>query len=322
MEKTYDPSTYRIVFFSGSPIGIPFLEHLNADKRFDIVWVVTMPDKPIGRGHTVQANSIKITAEQLSIPTILTPTSINPATNEHGKAVAAQLHDLKADYFIVVAYGKIMPQAILDIPHFWCINVHGSILPEYRWASPLQSVFLDDRAETGVTIMNMNAKMDEWDIISTYEFKLPFARTSKDLFEKVKVVWPKVLADAVWDLSKWHITARPQDASKATYCHKIEKQDGYIDLRNTPLQEVYNKYRAYALRPKIRTTWPDTFPKIAGKTLVIEELICDEQLFSWNSDQPICRETGLINPAIKELSIKPEGKKAMNWKSFKNGYLG
>ncbi|MEI7477330.1 MAG: hypothetical protein WCJ81_02085 [bacterium] len=77
-----------------------------------------MPDKPIGRGHTVQANSIKITAEQLSIPTILTPTSINPATNEHGKAVAAQLHDLKADYFIVVAYGKIMPQAILDIPHF------------------------------------------------------------------------------------------------------------------------------------------------------------------------------------------------------------
>lgn len=325
MQKIYDPATYRVIFFSGSPIGVPFLEQLHNDPRFDVVGVVTMPDKPNGRGHHMQENIIATTSAELGITDIMKPTTLK-STSEDGKAVAAKLQSLQADYFVVVAYGKIMPQHILDIPVFWPVNVHGSILPEYRGASPLQTVFLDDRKETGLTIMHMNAKMDEWDMIATYKFLLPFAWTSKELFEKVKDIWPWFLNDTLWELAKWHIQAKPQDPAVATYCGKIEKQDWYIDLWNTPLQDVYNKYRAYALWPKIWTTGGDNFPKIAGKTLIIDSLICNEAIYENHKTQPLFSSDNsqklILNPAITALFIKPEGKKSMSWEDFMNGYLG
>lgn len=341
MHKIYDPARYRIVYFSGSPIGIPFLEQLHNDPRFEVVGVVTMPDKPIGRWHTVQENIIATTATQLGITEILKPTTLKQTT-EDGKAVAAKLQSLQADYFVVVAYGKIMPQAILDIPTFGPINVHGSILPEYRGASPLQTVFLDNCAKTWLTIMLMNDKMDEWDMVATYEFPLPFEWTSKELFEKVKTVWPWFLNDTLWELGKWHIHPKQQDEKLATYCSKIEKQDWHIDLFTTPLRDVYNKYRAYALWPKIWTTiQSDTilFHKLTGKTLIIESLTCDKNIYNEYVDQPIIlahnnkenwskmhnEETlsaskPVLNPAITTLFLKPEGKKAMSWEDFLNGY--
>lgn len=325
-QKNHDPSHYRVVFFSGSPIGVPFLQELNNNPHFEIVGVVTMPDKAIGRGHTVQENIIKKTANDLGVTTILTPPKINPQTSDDGKAVAAQLQSLHADYFVVVAYGKILPQSILDIPRFWSINVHGSILPAYRGASPLQSVFLNSEKKTWITIMHMNTKMDEGDIISTYEFGLPFTWTSKELFEKVMKVWPKHLTESLWDLGKWHIVSHSQDNEKATYCSKIEKEDGYIDLWKTPLSTVYNKHRAYALRPKIWTTSDEKIHKLDGKNIVIEKLELDENIYQENTEQPVIlssKDNGkvLLNPAIKSLLLKPEGKKAMDRQSFKNGYL-
>lgn len=323
--KTYDPSHYRIVFFSGSPIGVPFLEHLYNDARFEIAWVVTMPDKPIWRGQELKKNVIKETAEKLGINHVFDRSKIKKKSDDGtflaDSQVAATLQNLNADYFVVVAYGNIMPQDMLDIPRFGSINVHWSILPAYRGASPLQTVFLDNRAETGLTIMKMSAWMDEWDIVSTYQFKLPFHRTSKDLFEKVMHSWPKVLVDALRDLGKWHITPYPQDAKKATYCGKIIKDDWIINLWETPLSDVYNKYRSYALWPKTRTIGPEHFPKIAEKTIVIEQLICDEDLFANHKHQPIILDWLELNPAVSSLFLKPEGKKAMPWSDFVNGYL-
>lgn len=323
--KKYDPSHYRVVFFSGSPIGVPFLEHLAQDTRFEVVWVVTMPDKATGRGHEIKKNVIKEAAEKLSIKSIFDWAKIKQKSEDGTflteSQVAASLQDLQADYFVVVAYGKIIPVDMLNIPTFWSINVHGSILPAYRGASPLQTVFLDNRKETGITVMRMSEWMDEWDIVSTYQFKLPFYRTAKDLFEKVMSAWPKVLADALWDLGKWHIESKPQENTKATYCGKIEKEDGKIDLWSTPLSEVYNKYRAYALWPKTWTVWTEDYPKIAEKTLVIEDLICDEDIFHNHADAPIIGEWVQLNPAVSSIFIKPEGKKAMPWSDFVNGYL-
>lgn len=325
MTKKYDPSHYRVVYLSGSPIGVPFLEELIHDPRFEVVWVVTMPDKPTGRWQQMHQNIIKETAEKLSIKSIFDWTKIRQKSSDgtflaDGQVVAS-LQALQADYFVVVAYWKIIPLDILNIPAFWSINVHGSILPEYRGASPLQSVLLDNRKESGLTIMKMSEWMDEWDIITTYKFKLPFSRTSKDIFEKVMEIWPKFLADALWDLWKWHITAVPQDNAKATHCAKIEKEDWLVDLWDTPLWEVYNKYRAYALWPKVWTVWNEKYPKIAGKKIVIEELICDENLFHNSSSEPIIGENNILNDAVTSLLVKPEGKKAMNWSDFMNGYL-
>jgi methionyl-tRNA formyltransferase len=321
MQKTYDPSHYRVVFFSGSPLGVPFLQHIAQDIRFEVVGVVSMADKASGRWQQTQENIIKETASQLGIKTILTPSKINPDKSDEGKEFAQTLESLKADYFVIVAYGKIMPMSILNIPSFGSINVHPSLLPTYRWSTPMQTALLNGETETWITIMKMDEKMDEWDILTTYKFKLPFSWTSKELFEKVMHVWPQLLADSMWDSGKWHIHGIPQDHSQATYCHKIEKDDGRIDLRTTPLQEAYNKYRAYAIWPKIWAVWPEKFMKVSGKTLIIEELICDEQLFAEYASKPVVDATGRLNPWIQQLSIKPEGKKAMDWKSFVNGYL-
>jgi methionyl-tRNA formyltransferase len=116
MTHMHDPHRYRIVFFSGSPVGVPFLEEIARDKRFEVVGVVTMPDSPSGRGQQMHKNIIGVKAEELRIPTILTPHRIHPEKTAEGKICAETLKSLKADYFVVVAYGKIFPQQVLDIP--------------------------------------------------------------------------------------------------------------------------------------------------------------------------------------------------------------
>ena len=152
-EKQYDPSSYRVVFFSSSPIGVPFLHAIAEDARFDLVGVVTMPDAPVGRGMKVQENVIKVESGKLKVEDayILTPRSLRLDSKKYA-ADAQTFHqwvtELQPDLFVVIAYGHIMPQRVLDIPVFGSINVHGSLLPEYRGASPLQSVFLDGKEET------------------------------------------------------------------------------------------------------------------------------------------------------------------------------
>lgn len=348
-QKTYDPTHYRVVFFSGSPIGIPFLEQVSKDPRYETVWVVTMPDKPIGRGQQLQENSIKKTAAKLGIQNIYTPNTLKKTDKTIAEGdIAAQLQALQADWFFVIAYGKTIPQHILDIPIFWSVNVHGSLLPALRGASPLQSVFLTTKIpsaqwaheknekakkdepkgqlsfQTGFTVMHINDKMDEWDIISTYSFNVPFSWTAEDVFTKVEKTWPKVLADTIREYSKWHLSAKEQDHTKATYCTKITKEEAQVDLLTTPLSDIYAKYRAYKIRPKIWTTRHE-------KVLIIEELVCDEESFLqhahnpviiwWNSDGTIDKKNITLNPAIQTLLLKPEGKKAMSWKDFVNGYV-
>lgn len=320
-EKTYDPSHYRVVFFSGSPIGVPFLEQLAKDPRYEIVWVVTMPDKPADRGQQLKKNIIKTTATKLGIQNIYTPATLKQTNKDIAFGdIAASLQSLQADWFFVIAYGKIIPQHILDIPIFWSINVHGSLLPALRGASPLQSVFLTEEKpefQTGFTVMHLNDKMDEGDIISTYSFPVAFERTSEDLFKKVEEKGPKHLANTIREYSKWHIDALPQEHENATYCTKITKEDAQIDLFTTPLSELYAKYRAYKIRPKIWTTRND-------KKILIEWLSCDKELFSQHAWEPLLKQGDKIptlNPAVTELLLKPEGKKQMTRKDFANGYM-
>ncbi|MDR0282976.1 MAG: membrane protein insertion efficiency factor YidD [Candidatus Peribacteria bacterium] len=139
MDKIYDPEHYRIVFFSSAPIGVSFLEELSKDKRFEIVGVVTQADKPVGRGLHIQENVIKAVAAPLmkgskggSAQDIQTPLKINPDKSLEGKIFYDRLQAKNPDFLVVIAYGKILSQSILDTAHFGAINVHGSVLPKYR----------------------------------------------------------------------------------------------------------------------------------------------------------------------------------------------
>lgn len=316
MQKIYDPAHYRVVFVSSAQIGIPFLEELVNDQRFAVVGVVSQPDKPVWRGLTLQENIIKTKAKELQIPEvdIQTPTKINPEKSIEGKNFFDRLAAKKPDFLVVIAYGKIIPQMILDIPTFWPINVHGSLLPKYRGASPIQTIFLNKESKSWITIMHMDAGMDTWDIISQRAFPLPFDWTCLHCIEHMQKIWPMFLTDSLRNYAKGKIKTVKQDGSKVINCKKIEKADWEVDVFNESLDTIYAKYRAYYL-------WPKIFFHFNGKKIIIEKLRLDEKLFTENKDKTLFAWNQTLNQCVEELILKPEGKKAIDRPSFRNWYL-
>ncbi len=319
--KHYDPAHYRIVFFSSAPIGVPFLERLANDKRFEVVGVVTQCDKPAGRWMEMCENIIKQCGKKLknsrlwilNSEFIQTPTKLNPEKSEEGHEFAQRLQEKNPDMLVVIAYGKIIPQQILDIANVAPINVHGSILPKYRGASPIQSALLNNDKETGITIMKMDATMDTGNMIDILRFTIPFSRTTKELIEEMKKIGPKFLNDTLWKFWKKILWEVPQQEHKATYCGKIEKESWLIDPRNDTIETIYDKYRAFYLRPKI-------YFMLDNKRIIIEELKLSEPLYNSNDEVPLFKDKAL-HPAVIDIQLKPEGKKPMSRKEFLNWYM-
>lgn len=244
---------------------------------------------------------------------ISTPMKLNPEKSEEGREFAQRLKEKNPDLLVVIAYGKIIPQAILDIPKVAPINVHGSILPKYRGASPIQSTLLNNDKETGITIMKMDATMDTGNMIDILRFTIPFERTTKELIDEMKKIGPKFLNNTLRKYGKKLLGEVPQQGHKATYCKKIEKESWLINPRSDTLETIYNKYRAYYLRPKIYFMMND-------KRVIIEKLKLNEPLYNSNDEVPLFQWKEL-NPAVINIQIKPEGKKQMGWKEFLNGYM-
>jgi len=313
----YDPAFYRVVFCSSAKIWIPFLEALKTDSRFEICGVVTQADKPAWRWMQLQENPIKTSAKELFPEAeenfIQTPTKINPEKSVEWQNFYDWLKEKSPDFLVVISYGKILSQSILDVAKFWPINVHWSLLPKYRGASPLQSIFLNKEKESWITIMHMDAGIDTWDIIDQLKFPLKFERTVKELIEALEKAWPKFLCNTLRNYGKHQISAESQNEKDSTLCKKIEKSDWEINPFKDSLEDVYAKYRAYAIWPKIRF-------KLNEKSVIIENLELDETLFEENKLSALIQWKNL-NKAIKSIAIKPEWKKAMDWKSFCNWYL-
>ncbi len=334
--KIYDPHKYNIVFFSSAPIWIPFLQKLNDSKRFDIKWIVTMPDKPSDRWMKVKPNIVKIEWEKIFtenvsssilegdkgvVNFIQTPNSLRLDSKKYAEEAhnfKLRLEAKKPDYLVVIAYGKIIPQYILDIPQIAPINVHWSLLPKYRGASPLQSIFLNQDETTGITIMKMDAGMDTGDMIDKLKFKLKFHRTVKDLIDELMKRWPKFLNKTLVSYGKKLLWEVKQKEEQTSYCQKIVKEDWEINIKTDTLEEIYRQYRAYALRPKIyffleTSNWKQ-------KRIVIEKLILDEKMFAENKNK-LLLEWKKLNISVQDISIKPEWKKAMTRDAFKTWYL-
>lgn len=316
---TYDPEKYRIVFFSSAPIGIPFLESLHKDTRFDVVGVVTMPDAPIWRWQKMQENIVKSTAKHLWI-TVQTPASLQTKSKkywEEAREFFQWVESLEADFLVVIAYGKIIPQSLLDIPRIDPINVHWSLLPRRRWASPIQSVFLANDATSGITVMRMVAELDAWEIIDIKKVQLPFSWTSRELIDWMKHEWPSFLLQTLRAYGKRRLVATPQDEALVTYCSKIDKEDGRIDPWNMPLRQLYAAWRAYCLRPKL-------FFEVWNTLFIIDWLIINEKLFATEWEKPFLIKDGAtwlhLNASVEKLLLKPQGKKAQERKDIRNGY--
>lgn len=303
---------------SGSPIWIPFLEAIADDPRYDLVWVVTMPDQKRGRGMKLQENVIAVKSKELWVKSedIKKPRSLRLNSKKYGddaQDIVSWLELLDIDIIYVIAYGNIIPQHILDIPKIAPLNIHGSLLPQYRGASPLQQVFVDGLEETGVTLMKMEAELDSGPMIDKQFFKLWFSDTVADLIDRIKAHTPTRSLDSIDDYVHGELEEEEQNEREATYCGKIAKEDWFIVLSTDTLEDIYAKYKAFVLWPKIWFIRWD-------KRIVIDSLEIDEIQFELYKKDLLVSE-GSLNLAVKNILLKPAGKKAMTWKTFRNGYL-
>ena len=222
------------VIFMGTPdFAVPSLAALT-DKT-EILCVVTQPDRPKGRGHKLQSPPVKVFAEENNLR-VIQPLKVK------APEVVAQLAELKPDLIVVVAFGQILSQAILDIPRFGCINVHASLLPKYRGAAPIEWAMINGEQITGITTMQMNAGLDTGDILLKSEVKIPDDMILPELRERLMTVGADLLLTTLYKLQHGGLKPIKQDDSLSSYAPLIKKDTGLIDW-NKPAREIHNLVR-------------------------------------------------------------------------------
>ncbi len=243
----------RVVFMGTPEFAVPSLEALIA-AGYDVVGVLTKPDQPAGRGQRLEESPVKRVAQKHGLSVY------QPATLRSAEAQAA-LAALAPDVIVVAAYGLILPQAVLDLPRFGCVNVHGSLLPRHRGAAPVAAAILAGDAQTGVTIMLMDAGLDTGPILSSAAIPLAPDETTGSLTRKLADLGAGLLVET---LPRWlagEITPQPQPATGATFAPRISKEDGEIRW-SEPAWLIERRVRAYQPWPGAYTIWNGQLLKV------------------------------------------------------------
>lgn len=250
------------VIFAGTPEFAA--EHLRAvlDSDHEVVAVYTRPDQPAGRGRKLTASPVKMVAEAAGVPVY------QPATLRNSDA-QAELAALNADLMIVVAYGLILPQAVLDAPRLGCINVHASLLPRWRGAAPIHRALLAGDTETGVTIMQMNAGLDTGDMLLKAKCPITPDMTSERLHDALIDCGKPALIDALARLEAGTAVAEPQNDAEATYAEKLSKAEGEINWTDSA-EHIDRQIRGL-------TPWPGAYTQWQGQTLRIHQARIGDQ---------------------------------------------
>jgi methionyl-tRNA formyltransferase len=238
------PVPISLIFMGTPPLAATVLEALLAERGWKISAVVTQPDQPKGRDLKLQPSAVKELALQNNLP-VLQP------TRAREEAFIAQIRQLAPDLIVVAAYGQILPQALLDVPRFGCLNVHTSLLPKYRGAAPIQWAILNGDAETGVTIMKMDAGLDTGAIVSEERTFIMPADNAQTLHDRLAILGGGLLTRTIPDFVTGKIIPRPQPAGGMSYARKIKKEDGRLDW-SQPARVLWNRVRGL-------TPWPGTF---------------------------------------------------------------
>lgn len=295
----------NIVFMGTPDFAVPTLEKL-AGSEHKILAVYTQPNKPVGRKQVLTPPDVKVCAEKYGIP-VYQPTTLKDEISY------IELNEFNPDVIVVVAYGKILPKEILDIPRYGCVNVHGSLLPKYRGASPIQSAVLNGDKVSGITTMYMGVGLDTGDILLQSETEIGENETSAELFDRLSVMGADLLLETLTALENGTIKPIPQDDSLATHTAKITKDLCPIDWTK-PNTEVHNKVRGLQ-------TWPVATSTVNGKDIKIHStLLCEKHGEAGEviSTNPLTVACGSGSVIIKELQLN--GKKRMDSKSFLLGH--
>lgn len=307
----------KIVFMGTPDFAATSLAAL-VDAGHEIVLAVTQPDKPKGRGNAVSCSDVKQYAVSNNIP-VFQPTKIR-----EDEAVS-YLKNFPADIFVVAAFGQILPREILEMPRLGCVNVHASLLPKYRGASPIQWAILNGEKETGVTIMQMGEGLDDGDILSQKSIPIAPDETGGSLFDKLAKFGGELLVETLPKLERGEITPMPQDPSKATKVGLIRKELGRISF-SKPAAEIERYIRG--LYP-----WPTAYTTFHGKTLkLLRADVLSEEEVSRSADWLETATPGTVLCAKKQnfyiqtgdgilalREVQPESKKRMDASAFLNG---
>lgn len=306
MKAEFKPADINIVYFGTPQFSVPSLYYLKK-TGYNIVTIVTQPDKPQGRGHKLSPSPVKVYAIEKGIKH-LTPDKLD---NDFIK----QLPDIKADLFIVVAYGNFLPQEIINLPKFGTLNIHPSLLPKYRGPSPIQWALLSGDKQTGNSLMLIDKEMDHGPLIIQSKVGIDAHDNTETLSQKLSLDAGQLLIDTLPSYIIGKIKTKEQDHGLATFSKLITKQDGIIDWQDTA-QNILNKIRAYNPWPVVQVEWNNKILKIYNAQ------IGDKKLISGQIDIDKIKNKvyiGTDTQTLEILELQLPGKKRLAVKEFING---
>lgn len=306
----------RIIYFGTANFAVPPLKALLAARNAaSVVAVVTQPDKPVGRAGEVTASPVARAARDAGVA-LLQPAKIKV------DSVRDELAALNADLFVVAAYGKIIPKDILALPRLGCINLHGSMLPKYRGASPIQAAIAAGESATGVALMIMDEQVDHGPVLATVAVPIDPQDTYASLESKMAEAAAELLIAHLEDLADGKLVPKEQDHGAATFTSIIGREDGFIRWAALDAPAVERLRRAFDPWPGIYATWTRN-----GKSLRIKLLdVCATENSTGAAPGKVwVNEAGepvvsARDGAVRLLSVQPEGKKPMTGATFLNGY--
>src|SRR5712692_671571 len=307
----------RIVFCGTPSFAVPTLKHLLGQTDFEIVGVITQPDRPRGRGQEVSFSAVKEAALAAKLP-VHQPEKIRAAETE------SLLQKLALDCVVIIAYGQIIPARLLGIPKLGWINLHASLLPKYRGAAPINWAIVNGETRTGLTTMRIDAGMDTGEMLLQREIEIGARETAPELAARLSESGAPLMAETLRELAAGTIAPKAQNHAEASYAPMLKKEDGRIDWKRLAI-EIYNRMRGFA-------PWPGTFTTFRGQSChVWGEPVSKEEGVDVPSDA-IAAAPGTLSGGQHELLVtcgdatvlrirvvKLEGRKAVQATDFANG---
>ncbi len=298
----------RVALFGSPAFALPVLEALLT--RHEVALVVAQPDKPAGRGNKLTPPPVAERTRALGLRLE------QPARLKRNEAFFKLVRDLGLDVAVTAAYGKILPQALLDIPKHGFLNVHASLLPKYRGAAPIQWALISGETETGVSIMQTEAGLDTGPVRLVRRLEIDPHDTASTLFDKLSVLGADALVDALSRLERDALPCTPQDDAQATHAPMLSRDDGVIHW-DRPATQIYNRYRGVV-------AWPGTWTVHDGRVLKVA------QLTPLPSAQGVPGKVVAVSPkgvtvgsgegAVRLETVQPAGKPKMPARDWANGY--
>ncbi len=297
------------IIFLGTPVFAACALETLSTEGYEIIGVFTQPDRPSGRGKHISSSPVKELAERLGLP-IFQP--------ENKKQLTEQVLKLNPDVAVVAAYGIIIEKDALDVPKYGFLNIHGSLLPKYRGASPISEAILQGDDETGITIMHMDAGMDTGAIIQKFPLPVLATDTTQSLTDRMAKLGAQAITEVLPQWIEGKTLETPQEETQASYCHKLSKEDAHIDWNETA-DLIERKIRAYFPWPGAYTFTNKMRIKILKAALTVTPSSEDTEsigIISYDSGH-LYVTTG--NGTLELLELQPEGKNPMTAAAFING---